>query len=366
MTEIRLVFLSPERGEPSPFLIVRDTGGIVARGTLAPGATPLPVRTVLVVPGTDVLIRWIELPACTPAQASAAAILMLKNEIAVPRESVHLALGAPDKDGWRPMGIVDRSVMQRFIDRAGDIGIAPDAIVPDAMMLTYPGDDTVLAAICDGRIIARGKRLAFSTEPELAGLLIGKHPMRVIERAEEIEILFAAAARHPAIDLLQRDFARGRPGSFKARDFRRAALLAAALLLSPFALWTAQAVSSHALARSLEARAEASARAIPGAQGAADPISYVRGRLAELEANDRFLLATVTLFDAVARMKGAELENFSYLREGAIRATLLHADAAEMEGLSRTLEQSRIGFGQEPATGRRGEPGATIMLRPRP
>ena len=76
MMHTRLVLLSPASGQPSSYLIVDGEGEIIGRGVLAvPALAPsFKGRTVLIVPGTEVLTRWLDLedgPTARVAEAAA-------------------------------------------------------------------------------------------------------------------------------------------------------------------------------------------------------------------------------------------------------------------------------------------------------
>jgi len=349
--------------QPSSYLIVDEAGAIAGRGVLtvrSPSAA-FKGRTVLIVPGTDVVTRWLELEDGPPARVADAAAVLLKDQIGAPRDSIHLALGEPEDDGARPVSVVDRVVMQEFLDRAAELGVSPEVVIPDHLMLAAP-DDGVLAVTLGGLVAVRGYRLAFSAEDELASMLIGARRRKSIERMSEIEQLFAAASVQLSLNLLQQDFGAGGRGRAKWNGYRRAAALAALAALSPLAIWTAEIARNEASARGLEARAEASARTIVGDVGSADPIRELRGRIAELRANDGFTQTTAALFEAISHTQGVELESLSYLQEGVIRATLIHEAASDVNALRQVLEQSGIALGEDAGEKRDGRMVTTITL----
>ena len=64
-----------------------------------------PMRNVLVIPGADVLIRWIEVKAASEAQARAAALAQLEDHM-TSAAGAHLALGAAEADGCRLVAVL--------------------------------------------------------------------------------------------------------------------------------------------------------------------------------------------------------------------------------------------------------------------
>jgi general secretion pathway protein L len=366
MMNARLVLLSPSSEQPSSYLIVDRSGVLVDRGTLATRGTspPFKGRTILVVPGTDVVTRWLELDDGPQARIAEAAAVMLKDQIGAPRDDVHIAVGEREDDGKRAVSVVDRALMQELLDRADDLGVSPDIVIPDHLML-LPPDDGVLTVTVNGVVAVRGQHLAFSAEAELASLLIGARERRSIEPMPEVERMFAAASVRSSLNLLQQDFAAGGQGSAKWGGYRRVAALAALAALSPFAIWTAEIVRNEASARSLEARAQAAARTIVGDAGSADPIRELRGRIAELRGNDAFMQTTAALFEAISRTSGVELESLSYLRDGVMRATLIHAASSDVGTLRAALEQSAVALDEDASEERDGRMVTTVTLSTR-
>lgn len=361
--DTRLVLLSPSSDQPSSYLSINRAGAIIGRGLLTPdnSSRPFKARTILVVPGTEVATRWLELEDGPQARLAERAVFQLKDQTGASLDSVHIALGEPEHDGLRPVSVVDRGLMQEFLDRATELGIAPDVVVPDHLMLDAQ-DEGVITVSLGGLVAVRGRRIAFTAEEELASLLIGARHRSSIERDSEIDQLLAAASAHPPMNLLQREFAGHGPGRAKWRSYRRIAALAAIAALSPLAIWTAELVRNEAAARDLETRAEARARAIIGDVASADPVSELRARVAGLHANDEFMRMTGALFEAISHTQSLELESLSCLQDGAIRATVIHTTASDVDALRGVLEQSGIAFDQDAAQERDSRMLTTITL----
>jgi general secretion pathway protein L len=343
----RLILLSPQRDAPSSYVIVDGARAIVARDALS-HRTPsvFKGRTILIVPGTEIVTRWLDLEDGPPARVAEAASVQLKDQIGAPRDSIHLAVGEPEDDGSRPVCVVDRSLMQTFIDRAAELGITPDIVIPDHLMLSPP-ENGVLAVAFEDTVAVRGHRLAFTAEDELASLLIGSRRRTTIEGESEIEDHLAASSERFAMNLLQQDFAAGGRGREPWGGYRRVAVLAAMAALSPLGIWATEITRNEASARALETRAASGARALVGNTQSGDPIRELRGRLAGLRANDGFMQTTAALFDAVSRAKDVELEALSYLDDGVIRATLVHSASSDVAAVRAQLEQSGIAVDED-------------------
>jgi general secretion pathway protein L len=83
MKPTRLILIPALGSEPAPCLVI-DGGGVRERGLLDlhPVERPEPMHTVAIVPGPEVTIRWLDLPAGGQSQQRAAALWMLREELA--------------------------------------------------------------------------------------------------------------------------------------------------------------------------------------------------------------------------------------------------------------------------------------------
>lgn len=336
---LRLLLLSAQPQQPSQCLHVDDAGRILERAWLTPGDPPTAfataaTRTLLAVPGTDARALWLDLPAHSPAQALAAARLMLQDRVARD-DDLHLAIAPRQGDAPRLVVVVARALMRHWLARAADLGATVDAAIPEYLLLPATDDDAVRVADGDGRWIVRGRQLAFSAEPALAEQVLAGRPWITVTAAEH-ERLSAAAALAPDIDLLQGEFAPAPSRRRTATPDRRTFWLALALLASPLLLTAAQALRYELAARGLESRAAAMARTVLPADADATP-EALHSRLRAMQAPEAFAAAARALFAAVARTPGAHLQTLDYRREDALRATLVHATPAQIETLRAAL-----------------------------
>lgn len=331
-----LLWLAPDPAAPATRLVVDDDGRIVARDLRREGdaaATASNVRTVLVVPGTAAPAMWLPLPARNPVQALAAARALAGDRLASGHRDVHIALGPPgDGEAERLVVAVDPDAMRDWLAHAARLGVKPDAVLPDHLALPVPEDGGVRIFVDGDDWIVRGPRHAFRAEADLAARIVDGLPQHRSPLREEAEALMARGALQPAIDLLQGAFARRDAPAQGLRAWRRAAVLAAALLLSPLLLWTADAVRHVLAARALEARAAAKIDAALPARDRSQPaLEAMRAQVAQLRARDAFTGSASALFAAMAQVGGIQLEALSYGPDGVLRGTLVHADAGAAE-----------------------------------
>jgi general secretion pathway protein L len=342
----RLVFLSGDEGVAPRFLDLDDAGAPIRKGHK--GEASNPARTVVVIPGADVVTHWLELPlARAPGQVLAAAKRQLEERIATPVEAIHIAFGALGEDGLRPVSIVERGLLRNHLARAAAAGIVPDCMLPDYFLLGVPDGESATVTAFGPTRAARARRLAFTAEADLAQLMIAGRSVEVIESPEDLAAMFADAAAAPAVDLLQFEFAPKRRLGLKRKDFVRAAAMAGALLLSPLVLWTAEILRHEAGAMLLNSRAKEIARSAFPSRSSGEQTLAMRAFVADVEAGDRLLAATAALFDAVASIPGARLDAFSYRQDGDLRATLIHERSQDIASLVARLERSGFAIRQD-------------------
>ncbi|WP_334164684.1 type II secretion system protein GspL [Phenylobacterium sp.] len=365
MRRTRLVFAPHDAQAPPAYLLVDEFGEPVGRGEQpvqaeAPaGATAV----VLVVPGAEAVARWLHLPTRADPQARAAAALLLAGETAFD-EPMHLALGALEPDGHRLVVAVAESRMRAWLDLARTYGLAPDALIPNHLLLPEPPDGETVAVTVGGALAVRGPRLAFACEPALAPVLLPGRAPRTLDGGAA-ERAFAQGAGRLPIDLRQGAFApagRGRPAR---RDLVRAAGLAGLLLLSPAILDAAQAVRLNLAADRLERAASAKAAAVlPKGASVNDPAVQAQAALqrAELAAGGGPAGVAARLFAALAGIDQAQAETLIVSPDGAVRATVSHTNYSDMERLGRALKAAGVAFRQEGAREEGGRIVSDIIL----
>ncbi|MEY4879214.1 MAG: type secretion system protein [Pseudomonadota bacterium] len=340
MTEKRLIFLSPMKARSAPWLLVDGAGGVLGRGIVTPGDDTNNLPSILVVPGTDILARWIELPDCTPAQAHAAAAIMLEDSLGAPRGTTHIALGA-NEGGRRMVCAVDKVRMRSWLDAAAALGITPEAIVPDYLLLPQQSE-TALALAMGDHVAVRGDDFAFSAEADLASLLLGARAVRWMDGSEDRDRLLSEGAGALSFNLLQQDFAPKVSWSAYLGAHRRIAVLAALVLVSPLLLSIAQFLRNEVGAVMLGYRAHAVAAEALSPWTVDDPVAFLRSRAESVRANEEFLLSTAALFQAVSAVQGVELESLTYLQGGVLQTSVLHGSVTAINELSQSLAASGL------------------------
>lgn len=332
MIPIRLVLLSSP-DHPWPCLMVSESGAVLQRGVLHPDAPPpeTPVIDRLVVPGADVVARWLDLPDRNDRQARSAVAFLLQDDIADEGGDLHICVGGSDAGGQRLAAITTVSRVQGWLEAAAARGVQPVSVTPDYLMLRPEDEQETLVAGFGSLLAVRGPGLAFSAERPLAEAVMGDRPRRVMA-LNELEPMLAGAALLPEINLLQGVFG-PRSEQPVVGNVRRMIILALALLVSPVVLGVAQVGVDLIAARQAESRAVAGARAIwPRAVPAGSGMDVVRTRLAAQQTSDRFADLAADLFAAIERTPGAQIDSLAYGPAG-LNAALSYANYSDMDQL---------------------------------
>ena len=338
MTEMLLLFLAPGSGAAGGWLLLRD-GAVAARGA---GVADLPagVRGVAaVVPGEEVGLHWLDLPAgLAPAQAQAAARLLAADVSAQPLADVHVAAGREGELGaLRPVALAPIAAMERWLETVRALGLEPDLIVPDTALLPVP-EEGFTRFDRDGIALWRGPEAAVALEAELAELVVGDAPVALLDFAAFEAALPAQLAR-PLVNLRQGPFARRREWRLQGPRLRRLAILALLLAVATLALQLAQ-IMAYTLAAD---RAEEETRRIaatalsrsPGAAGAAD----LTRRLAELRGGGvGFGTIAGAVFAAVQAAPNIELAALTFGVDGSLRITARADTPASFNELAARIE----------------------------
>ena len=321
--------------------LLLDGGTVALRGgpDEVPGEVPAGTRTALAVPGAAVTVHWLELAeGLTQAQAAAAARLMLADASVEGLADMHVAVGNPER-GLTPVALAPNALMAGWA--AGD----PDMILPSPLLL-LPPDAGLVRRETGAAPDYRGMAAAFSVEPDIAELLIGEAPVRVVEEAD-YEAGLTAALTPPVINLRQGAWARRRQWKVDVSSARRVGWLVLTLAALSLVVLLAQIMRYNAAANAIE---EAAARLGARAPGA--------------DTRPRFTPLAAVLFGAIQAVPNVELGRIEYRPDGTLAATVTGDTPATLQALRRQIEtgglQVQDGTPQPPGP----RPSAELLLRP--
>jgi general secretion pathway protein L len=329
----RLVFVDGGAA-PGPWLLL-EGDRVVDRGDAA-SALPAAAATVLVVPGEEVVVRWLDLAqGLAPAQAAAAARLMLADASAEPLASLHVAVGRAES-GLTPAALVPAARMAHWLAAAAEAGLDPELVVPAPFLLQPPDSGFVRRDLGDVSDY-RGPAAAFTLEPELANTVTGGAPVELIEAAA-FESGLGPLVADPVVSLRQGPFARRRQWRVERGRVRRIAVFAIALALLSLAVQVVT-ILGYTFAAD-RAQAEADALAVSGSAGGPD-------------SAPGFGASASLLFEAVRATPNAELARLEYRADGTLVATVTTDSPATLAALQARLETSGLAV----TPGRRGNAG---------
>ena len=137
----RLYVILPEPGEQIDCAIAEGGNIKLVSGDRVP--TQPKDEVIVLVPGTEVGCHTVSLPSQPAEQLRRSAAYALEDEIAVPVEDVHVAVGQPSGSAAaRPAFVVDTSLMQGWVDQLRTLNLANARLVPDVSLL--PAADMVV------------------------------------------------------------------------------------------------------------------------------------------------------------------------------------------------------------------------------
>ncbi|WP_111266002.1 type II secretion system protein GspL [Marilutibacter maris] len=351
-----LLLLPSAQDDTLQCLWIDADGSISARGPLAADAAPASgrssgVRCILAIPGHQVGSQWLELKARNEAQALAAARLLLEERLAGGGDDLHVVLAAPPDAGTRRQVLyLAPAVLRHHLDRARTLGFEPDMAIPDYMLLPAPQapdrDEARTAAATvferDGQWLVRAPELAFGCEAGLAEtVLAGAPPTTPVADTGQVEAVLARGAVAVSVDLLQGRFTRAEAQPSDLPRWRRVALLAGLLALSPLLLVAVGAARYGIAASALRSETAATVQDLGAAVGG-DPITSLQDALISTAAGDRFARLNAALHGAISTIPTLQLERLDYRRDKALEAVVAHPARGDLDELRRRLSDAGL------------------------
>lgn len=362
MSHARILFIPTHATLAARFLLVDREGRVVGRGELDPHQADAPpsMRTIAVAPGADVMIRWLDLPPGNAAQARAAARWALRDQAAGEVEGLDVAFAVLADDGPRLTAAVSTTLLQAWLRWMETFDIRPEAVLPDNLCLPAPVEaETLTAARVGADVALRGPDFAVTVQPELVEAVAGGRALAWLE-GEALDAALAAGALAAPVDLLQVHDRRERGQA--AKGWRRAAGLAAALLVSPLVLMAAEGLRDRAAADRAEAGARAGAvKLYPELATADDAAPEALHRLDAGPPPGGTARALAAVFAAVERLPGAELDDAVLSGEG-LRVTLAHPAFSDLDAIRADLASAGLAVVDETSAEEEGRMVSTLSL----
>jgi general secretion pathway protein L len=114
-------------------------------------------RVVAFVPGADVRLAAVQVPARSAPKILQAAPYALEDQLAEDVETLHFAIGAPGQaeGGAHPVAIVARERMEHWLAPLRGRSVKPDALVPETLCLPAPEPGQWVGLAEGGRVTMR-------------------------------------------------------------------------------------------------------------------------------------------------------------------------------------------------------------------
>lgn len=306
------------------------------------GLPPPDDQPVVAVPPADaVTLHWATLPARSPAQAVAAARILVAEASAAPGGELHVAVG-DEGDKERPIAVVGADAMRGWLATLAAVGVDPDAIVPEPLLLPRPAEGYVRAELA-GAGVVRGTTSGFADEARLTELVTGGAAPRTLAR-EEVDRALAAAVAAPALDLRQGPFARRRRAGLDWALIRRLAVLALLVFGVTLAINLVRIARYALAADGLERRAaELAATGLPHGETVTDADRQLAERLGAVRGPGLgFTGMAAAVFAAVQATPGTEVTALDFSPAGDLRLSVAAARESLPTDLKHAIE--RAGF----------------------
>lgn len=303
---------------------------------------------IAVAPAADVTLHWAELPDRSLAQATAAARLLVAEASAAALSGLHVAVGAPEGDGPRPIAVAAIERMAGWLVALAARGVDPVAILPAPLLLPRP-DEGFVRADPGGGMVLRGRTSAFADEPGMTALVVDGAVVDAVP-ADRLRAATAAAIETPPLNLRQGAFAQRRRRELDWGAVRRIALLGAMALAATLLIDVVKIARLSFDAAALEARADVLARGgLPGGAPEGDAGRLLDERLAGLRGPGRGFSPTLAQVFAVVREVGeSSVTRIDFEPTGDLRFGLATEGEARANAVRQRLEAS--GFMVEAST----------------
>ncbi len=334
---------------------------------------------VLVVPAEDLLLHRVDVPARSRKQLRQATPYALEDALAAPVETLHFAFDRRGGDAGTAVAVVDRQLLQSWLDALKAAGITPDRAVAETQLIPWQTGSDALSIVSDTGPAGNGRCLlrwaddqAGVTEAENLGstleMLLAAQPniQRIydyrmsadtdleipaaglpVERHDNAQPILGNAGRHGlSLNLLQGRFAADAERSLSASWRWPAVLAAACLLLATTAnllQWNRLRAHSAALDQAIQTQFR---QAFPEIRRIQDPLIQARQAVEQLRqqsagANSEFLMLLAHIAPDMAARSQVRLRQLRF-QDNRLRLDLAAPALPQLEQLQQTADADGI------------------------
>lgn len=181
--------------------------GDIASGTLAEAAADVEgKRSVLVLPGNDVLLSEAQVPGGSVRAATQAVRYELEEQLADDVDSLHFALGPKNKEDVFPVAVVDHGTMEDITAMCEEVGLRPTQMVPETLAIPKhdnptPGG-TGWTALVDGAktVVRLNGHTGFAIDTDMAGMALKGAKKDLPDDIEPAMVVYRTSAATAALE----------------------------------------------------------------------------------------------------------------------------------------------------------------------
>ena len=355
---MRIISIMPSDLD-APLVFYRKSSGkfVVASQSDVSNAKEL----LVLVPGTEVAIHSVRLPTRNEAEARRAAPFAIEDELAVPAEDVHIALGPKLRgEHHRELHVCSASIMDVWIDRIqrnrtlrGAKLVAETSIIPAGQFVVDLGDRIIVRngsqkyaidASLPGDVVQAVLPDAMSASKIIGGALASRVGVRADEALDPLQTLLSwASATDNLLDLRQGAHAPRSSSDMSWSAWRVPGALAATVC----AAWMATIALENRALGQLTDHMNSASRSIyasmnPGAPVPRNLAQAVKSPSSAHRAID-FRTASALLYSGVSEIGGPGIQSLRFDEKGgAMRARISYEEFGDELKLKEHLEKAGI------------------------
>ncbi|MCK5770814.1 type II secretion system protein GspL [Algiphilus sp.] len=353
-------------------------------------------RVVVLVPCAPIRFLDVELPVRSRSRALVAAPYACEDRLAEDVDKLHFAHLARSDEHHHAFAVIAHGRMEAWFARFAEVGLRPDAMIPEVLCLPEPADGewVVHRDDDDGRLLVRQSRNAgvvtqVGNLPTLLALAGEQAPqqVRLIQRGDHADLEVpdgVSVSRQPEFgelldvlvrylpdgehaDLLQGVYAPQSNASRHLRPWRTAAILATTALLLSLAYQVTETLRLQGQADAQQAaNVERFKRAFPGYNDVRHQqlTSFLGAEMRSAEGGDdaaSLLPLLDSYVQAAQTAKGLSLRGMQW-RDNALLLSLRGESLSDLEAL-RTWYQQQQGVSFEVQNADAGSDGVQIRVR---
>ncbi|MBX2879466.1 MAG: type II secretion system protein GspL [Granulosicoccus sp.] len=163
------------------WVLASDSGALASTpktGTLAEAASAVDGRrSIVVLPGDDVLLAEANIPGGSLSRAQQAAPYVLEEQVADDVDTLHFALGSKTSSGNYPVAVINREDMDTLREQFQAAGLRPSEVVPETLALPKfdnSPEGPIWTALLDQdhTVVRLNGYKGFAADPETAELML--------------------------------------------------------------------------------------------------------------------------------------------------------------------------------------------------